>query len=180
MYKKSGKRSSVLFIAFAVFATWILHEGGHWLAGTLLGYNTTMTLNGTSARNGIRPGADLFWFDLSGPLVTYFEAAIAFFLLLRKRSANAYALLLICTYMRCLATVVSLLNLNDEARISKNLGLGAVTLPLLVCAVLIFLTRYSAKKNGYGTRTTLVTIGWIMLFSSLLVLADMKWHPKLL
>jgi hypothetical protein len=74
--------------------------------------------------------------------------------------------------MRLLATIISLLNPNDEARISQSLGFGTCTLPLLVTAFLFVLLYKTAARYGFSKKFNGSALLLIMLFSSLIVLSD--------
>lgn len=74
--------------------------------------------------------------------------------------------------MRSLAGVMNFINLNDEGRISRELGLGVFTLPIIIVAILLYLVHDIKKRKGYSCNSILVTSLIIMLYSSILILSD--------
>src|SRR5687767_6517996 len=114
----------VLIAAVAVFITWILHEGAHWAMGEALGYNMTLNLNTVSLANGAYRNNDEHIVSAAGPLFTLLQAILVYFLLQRTNRLNWYPFLFVPLYMRIMAGLLNFINLNDEGRISKALGLG--------------------------------------------------------
>jgi len=78
--------------------------------------------------------------------------------------------------MRLLAAILSFINPNDEARISKSLGLGSFTLFILICAVLFFLVARISKQEQYTKKFQWINVLLAMLFSSVIILADQFLH----
>jgi hypothetical protein len=115
----------------------------------------------------------------AGPLITIMQAIVAFALLWRGASLRWVPVLFIPVYMRALATVLNLINKNDEGRISADLGLGTWTIPVIVTAFLIVLAAVIARKRSLPTRFVVGTFLLIMLFSSMVVLADMFWKVRI-
>ncbi len=164
----------ILTIAIVVFVTWIIHEFAHWATGELLGHDTTMRLNGTHTVYGDH---ETRWhstfISAAGPIITILQGILAFLFLKRKGwNSVAYALLFMAFYMRFLAGIVSYIRPNDEARISEFLGLGTYTLPLVVSAFLFFLVYRISKKYALNWKFQLTTTLAVMVFSSLLIMAD--------
>lgn len=134
-----------LWLFVATILTFLIHESAHWLMGTALGYTMTFHLNGVAATTAMQP-AHKALVDAAGPLVTVLQGVVAFMLVMRSRQIVAYAFLYIAAFMRLLATAISLMHLNDEARLSQYLGLGTWTLPLLVTAGLVFLVWRASRS----------------------------------
>ena len=165
----------------AVPATWLLHEGCHWMTGTALGYDMHLALNAAYPVAGrFRTGWEEQLVSAAGPLVTLLQAVIVFILMRRRSRYLLYPLLFTCFYMRVLAALMSLIHPNDEARISQWMGIGTFTLPAIV-ATLLFVLVYKTRQQ-YGLRTKLVvsTTLLVMLLSSALILADQFFHIRLL
>jgi len=133
-----------LWLFLATILTFLIHESAHWLMGTALGYTMTFHLNGVAATTAMQP-AHKALVDAAGPLVTALQGVVAFMLVFRSRQIVAYAFLYVAAFMRLLATAISLVHLNDEARLSQYVGLGTWTLPLLVTAGLVFLTWRASR-----------------------------------
>lgn len=165
----------------AVLASWLVHEWAHYITGTVLGSEMTMTLNSTypSARSYPDDSyANIV--SAAGPLITLLEAVVVFMLMRSGRRPLLYPFLFVCFYMRLLATVVSFLNPNDEARISTSLGIGKFTLPVLVTAFLFYLLYKTAQRYNLSRGVQLFTLAVIMLVTSAIILSDQFFNVKLL
>lgn len=167
----------IFITGLGTLLSFLAHEFAHWTAGSFLGYTMAMDLNTTYPVNGYY---ELQWhytvISASGPLFTLLQA-VTFFYLLRKRNVpELYPLLFIPLYMRVLAGILSFFNLNDEGRISKTLGLGAFTLPVIVCMTLLLLVYSVSKRNNYSVRFNLITLLLVTIFSSAIILIN-QYHP---
>lgn len=124
------------WFALVAVATYVVHEAAHWIVGAALGYPVSYGIN------SVIPGApmtagDHMLMSAAGPAVTVVTALIAFYLVMRRDSLLAYAVLYFALFMRVIAAGVSVFNLNDEARISNMLGFGPWLLPGLVIILLL-------------------------------------------
>ncbi len=124
--------------------TYLLHEALHWIVGLALGYPVTFGLNGVSSATAMT-ASDHILFSLAGPAVTILGALAAFVWLKRAPNLTAYAILYFAFFMRLAAAVVSVFNLNDEARASQLLGWGVWTLPAIVVLGLGALTVAASR-----------------------------------
>ena len=171
----------LLWVAAAVAATWLLHEFAHWATGTLLGYPMDMTLNTAGLEEGeYRANWHQHLVSMAGPLITLLQAGGVFALLRRTPVPTLYPFLFVPFYMRLLAGVVNVVNLNDEGRVSQALGLGTYTLPILVSLVLLILVVQASRSASFKARFQLGTTLAVMLFSSIVVLADQFFSIRLL
>lgn len=132
------------WFALVAVATYLVHEAAHWIVGTALGYPVSYGIN------SVIPGApmtasDHMLMSAAGPAVTVITALIAFYFVMRRESLIAYAVLYFALFMRAIAAGVSVLNLNDEARISDMLGFGPWVLPGLVIIVLLVPTVIASR-----------------------------------
>ena len=170
-----------LVTLIAVLFTWLIHEFAHWGTGELLGNDMIMTLNTCYPTTGMYAGS---WHDsvisAAGPLITLGQAIVFYLLLKRNSSVLLFPFLLTCFYTRFLASVMNFISLNDEGRISSDLGLGVFTLPLLASGVLFYLSYDTIKGKGFKTTLIVQTVLWIMLFSSILILTDQAFKIRLL
>lgn len=167
----SVKYAAITFVAVGV--TWFLHEFAHWTAGEALGNSMVMTLNACYPKNG---QYEEVWHGtvvtLAGPLITLLQAII-FYLLLRIRASDSlFPFLFTCLYMRSLAGVMNFINLNDEGRLSSELGLGVFTLPIIIFLILLYLVYDIKMKRNYDSKMILITTFLIMVYSSILILSD--------
>ena len=159
---------------FIVTFTWILHEFAHWLTSELLGYDTTMSLNGTSPKEGENPTEwHRIYISASGPLVTLFQGFIVF-LILKLSGWNKYLYLFLFTafYMRFLAGVMNFVNPNDEGRISAYLEFGTFTIPIVVTGVLFSMIYLISRKYRLNWKFQVWTTFIVMVTSSILILSD--------
>lgn len=170
----------------AVCLTWLLHEGGHWAMGRFLGYPMAMTLNTAfPLANEVR-FEDSMWISAAGPIVTLIQAVVACVLIViwttlrRDWALHALPFLLVCCYMRLLASVVGIfLKPNDETRISLDLGWSKSTLPLLVVgflAILLGIAWQKLRPRFYFVSNCLL---WIMVTSSLIIILDNLFKPRI-
>lgn len=171
----------ILICLLAVVLSWVLHEFAHWITGVALGYDMTMTLNATYPTNRkMNSEADQQIMSAAGPLFTLLQAVVIYILMKSKQRKLLYPFLFTCLYMRLLAMGLSFINPNDEARISKYLGIGTFTLPLIVSAFLFLLVYRISKQYSFSKKFNAINVGLVMLFSSILVLADQAWHVRIL
>jgi hypothetical protein len=168
--RKVGPGFYVLLLLIAV-ATFVLHEGAHWLAGVALGHEMTVTLNSSAPVGAVPRDHDLL-IAAAGPLVTLAGGLIAFALVLTRDSLAAYGVLFFALFMRLMAAVISLINPNDEARISLALGLGLYVLPLIMVGALLVLTVVASRRLRLGWKTNLMTYLVSTLAVSAIVAAD--------
>jgi len=142
----------------AGFITFALHEGGHWLAANLLGYEPFFSLNSAGTRSVVTPAQHAI-ISAAGPAVTMVQALIALALVQMRASPAAWIFLFWAAFMRFMATVISLFHPNDEARISEWLGWGMWTLPLIVTAVLLLLLVIGSRRLSVSWKTLALT--WV-------------------
>jgi hypothetical protein len=171
----------VLVTALAVLLSWLLHELAHWVIGESIGYRMGMRLNSCFPLSGkFDSGADYQLVSAAGPVFTLLEAFLVFFLLMNKPRPLLLPFLFTCFYMRFFAFVISVLNPNDEARISQYLGIGKYTLPAAVTLLLLALVWIVVKKYRPGYKFLLANLGLVVLFSSVIIIVDMKMGIRVL
>ena len=132
--------------------TFALHEGAHWLAGITLGHDMVVSLNGSHATTSV-PALDAMLISAAGPVVTLIQGILALSLVLMRKSLTAYGFLFFAAFMRLMAAGVSLLNPNDEARISLYFGMGPWILPLAIVAVLGVMTVIGSRHLRLSWQT---------------------------
>jgi hypothetical protein len=175
---QSGKQAEVSFkyilmTLIAVGLSWLIHEFAHWATGELLGNAMSMTLNTAYPRSGnYKAENDAMIVDAAGPIITLIQALV-FYFILRKSGGNLlFPFLLVPLYMRTVAGIMNFINLNDEGRISRDLGIGPLTIPLLVFGILGYLAYTTSTFKGYNGKFIASSILLIMLLSSVLILVD--------
>lgn len=132
------------WFAVVAVATYLIHEAAHWIVGAALGYPVSYGINSVIPGAPITP-IDYMLMSAAGPAVTVVTALIAFFFVMRRESLISYAVLYFALFMRVIAAGVSVLNLNDEARISETFGYGPWLLPGLVIIVLLIPTVIASR-----------------------------------
>lgn len=174
-------RTYIAISGMAVLLTWLLHELSHWAAGEWLGYDMVMTLNsGYPVSRQYSQELHYQLISAAGPIFTLGEALLIFILMKKSRRVWLYPFLFTCFYMRLFATVISFRRPNDEARISTALGIGKFTLPILMTIALFLLLYNVSKSYGFKSKFNLINLGLVILFSSLIILADMYFKVRLL
>ena len=158
-----------------VVASFLIHEAGHWLAGTALGYEMTFALNSVVSTTPLSP-RDAMIVSAAGPIVTAIQGVVSFVLIVRRDVVGAYAVLFVAAMLRVMATVVSVSNPNDEARISLQLGLGQWTLPILVSGALIVLVVIASRTLRLGWRTNVLT--YLVCTVTLSAVVGLDWMLK--
>lgn len=146
-------------VFIAGFITFALHEGGHWLAAVLLGHEAYFGLNSAGARGAVGE-TDHMIISAVGPAVTMVQALVALWLVQARASGAAWVFLFWAAFMRFMATVISLFNPNDEARISEALGWGTWPLPVLVTVALFGLLAVGSARLKVGWKTLALT--WVV------------------
>lgn len=171
----------ILVTAVAVFLSFELHELAHYFTGELLGNKMAMTLNSGYPVNGFYLEQWHYMvISAAGPLFTITSAFIFYFLMKKYNNYYLYPWLLIPFFMRFGALILSFINPNDEARISRSLGLGMLTLPFIVSFILFFLVLKINQQYNYTKRFNLITVLWILLFYSAIILTDKYFRIQLL
>lgn len=146
-------------VFIAGFITFLLHEGGHWLAAMLLGHEAYFGLNSAGARGAVST-ADHMMISAAGPAVTAVQALVALWLVQARASASAWVFLLWAAFMRFMASIISLFSPNDEARISEWLGWGLWTLPVIVTGALVLLLAIGSRRLRVSWKTLALT--WVV------------------
>lgn len=153
-----------LFIGVTI-ATYIVHEGAHWLTGEAFGYDLWVNINSAGLMSGTyRQAWHGHLISAAGPMFTLAQGIIAFVCVRRYKNVFAFIVLFAALMMRFVAMLMSFSNPNDEARISEWLGLGTWTLHLIVVGILFALTikagRYlKFRWRDYGLAYVATSLG---------------------
>lgn len=167
--------ASTLFLVGV--ATFVVHEFFHWLTGTLLGYPMRITPNQVGPLTAMLP-VHYTVMSAAGPLVTYAQAAAGYILVRKRASLVGFALVYMAFFMRLVAMGVSVFNPNDEARISRDLGLGLWTLPALVVGTLFILVYVCSRRLGLALREQVVCYLVASAVVTVFVGADFLWFGR--
>lgn len=163
------------WLVLAVPLTFLVHEFAHWLAGEWLGYTMHMTLNGASAADGqFRSVSDEALVSAAGPLITFVQGLIAFWMVRSRAWIQAYAFLFVAWFMRFAAAAVSVVHPNDEARISQILGAGTWTVPVIVVVALLALAGSASRRMKVGWKVNLASFLICGVAVAVVVLLDAR------
>jgi len=137
---------SILFVLLPI--GFFFHEVAHYLAGIAYGEQMRMSLNSAWAVDG---GFVSEWAEqvvsAAGPLFTIGVALAGTYWALKRNSILGYALVYSSFLIRLAAFAVSVIQLNDEARISVYFGWPWFVLPFFVNLGLFALTAYTRLAN---------------------------------
>lgn len=137
----------MVLLLIAAFAHNFFHEFGHWLVGTVLGNQMSMTLNGTWPTNG---GYTQEWHSpvvgMSGPAFSILMASVALIAIEKSKTVYAFPFLFFPLFARAFALVFGGFAAQDEAGVSATLGLGRYTVAISVFSVLLGLVWLGSHK----------------------------------
>lgn len=154
MRTRTGPGFYLMLLAILV-ATFAVHEAAHWLTALALGHDAFYGLNSAGARGAIS-ARDAALIAAAGPALTLLQGLIAFAFSRGRSGLTAFAVLGSAAFMRLMAAGVSVIQPNDEARVSLFLGWPAFTLHILVAGVLVALTIVA------GVRLKLSWKAWLL------------------
>ncbi len=166
-----------VFVAMflVMFATFVVHEAAHGLAGAALGYDMEVSSNRANPVDGKATKQHAVLISAAGPAVTVLGAALV--LLSSWRMLAAFQIVLAAFLMRLLASGVSVFNPNDEMRISISLGLHPWLLPAAVNAgLLIIMLIVSAGAHPGWKSAGLSLLGAVAAIA--LVTAGERFLPE--
>lgn len=167
----------IVYCLLAVIITFLLHEFSHWITGELLGYKMGMSLNKAYPINGVfRYDWHYTLISATGPVITLLQSLIVFLFIKRTSDFYFYPFLFASFYLELLSGIMNFSNPNDLGRISRTLGWGLFTIPLLFILCHSFLLYKTSKREKYSGRFILSTFFLILLFSSVWILANQKFN----
>lgn len=172
--RKLNPNYQYVFVAgLAVFFTFLFHEFSHWATGEILGNKMGMNLNAAFPLKGYYLEE---WHSLVvtavGPLLTLAQGFFVYFVMQGNKNRFLYPFLFTPLVMRILALFMNFITPNDEGRISLSLGLGLLTVPIIICSILFYLTYKASQQNQYSAKFNVSNILLIIFFSSVLILAS--------
>ncbi len=143
----------MLTLLLAAYASFLFHEFGHWLIGTLLGYKMAMSLNATWLMSGssLKQSHSLY-FVIGGPAFTILQAMIALLIIEKYKNLFAYPFLFFPFTCRIFSWVRGWkFGTEDEVVISAMLGLKTPIVVIIVFSILLALV-------WKGSRTLKLTL----------------------
>jgi hypothetical protein len=131
----------MLILFLAAYASFVFHEFGHWLIGTLLGNEMAMSLNATWLKSdSFLKESHSLYFVIGGPAFTILQALIALLIIEKYKSLFAYPFLFFPFILRMFSWVMGRkFSTEDEAVISAMLGLNTYIVAIVVCSILLAL-----------------------------------------
>jgi hypothetical protein len=173
---KLSLKFMVLFIPVA-FISYLFHEFGHWMVGEILGNNMLYSLNNVTPKSGYYIDASHHVYVSSGgPAFTILLSLFFLWMIEKYKTIYAYTFVFFQMFCRFFALAFGGFALQDEARISAILGLGAYTVAIIVLLILFlivvrasYLLRINLQKNSYiftmSTLCNLLVIGTYRMIS---------------
>ena len=142
----------MLMLLLAAYVSYLFHEFGHWLVGTLLGNEMSMSLNGAWPTSGVylRESHSLP-VRIGGPAFTILQAFVALVIIEKYKTRLAYPFLMFPLVFRVFSLALGEFRAQDEAGISATLGLGQYTVVIVICSILLGLVwrgSRTLKLNG--------------------------------
>ncbi|WP_179018720.1 hypothetical protein [Winogradskyella forsetii] len=144
----------------AVFLTFFFHEAAHFIMGKALGYDMWFSMNAVGLNEVQNYSKE--WHGqlvaIAGPVVTILQAIVFFMIIKKTRKIKWYPFVFIAALMRLFAALISgFINPNDEARVSEWLGIGKMTLPIIVSLSLIYLVINISKSLNIKWKFNIAT-----------------------
>lgn len=162
------------WLVVAGLATYLMHEGAHWLTGVALGHEMLFGLNVVRPVGPV-PLRDATLISAAGPIFTLIQGVVAFAIFRRTGSVLAFSLLLWAAFMRLVAWGISGLSApNDEARVGIALGVGPWALHALVSIALVALAVLAMRRRGSDRWELGLSYLVLSLVSTAVVIADLK------
>jgi len=148
--KKGIFKVFLLFIPAAYF-TYLFHEYGHWIVGEILGNDMVYSLNGVWPRDGhfIKSNHSLI-VSLGGPLFTIIQSILVLLIIEKYKTIYAYPFVFFPVFTRIFTLILGGFSIQDEAKISATLEIGAYTFALIVILLLLIILLRSSHKLKIG------------------------------
>ncbi len=163
-------RLYLLLIPIA-YLSYLFHEFGHWSVGEILGNDMFYSLNFVYPKSGhyINVSHDLY-VSIGGPAFTILLALVSLFILEKFSSAYAYPVLFFQFVIRFFSLVFGGFSKQDEAGISRLMGIGTYTAAIIVLLILVLIVI----RASYKLKIDLKHIGYfftVSIMCQLLVIA---------
>ena len=161
---KINWKVALLMIPVA-FLTYLFHEFGHWIVGELLGNKMILSLNNATPLSGnYIHKTDRLYVLMGGPVFTILQAIIFLIVIEKTKSVYAYTVVFFAGFIRFFSIFFGGFNLQDEAKISVILNIGAYTVAAIVLLILLLivwrsshLLKLNLKAIGYFTVLSVIS-----------------------
>lgn len=166
-------RLYLLLIPISYFS-YLFHEFGHWSVGEILGNDMFYSLNYVYPKSGhyINESNDLY-VSIGGPAFTILLALVSLFILEKFSLVYAYPVLFFQFVIRFFSLVFGGFSKQDEAGISRLMGIGTYTAAIIVLLILVLIVI----RASYKLKIDLKHIGYFFTVSivcQLMVIATYK------
>lgn len=166
-------RLYLLLIPISYFS-YLFHEFGHWSVGEILGNDMFYSLNFVYPKSGhyINVNHDLY-VSVGGPAFTILLALVSLVILEKFSSVYAYPVLFFQFVIRFFSLVFGGFSKQDEAGISRLMGIGTYTAAIIVLLILVLIVI----RASYKLKIDLKHIGYFFTVSivcQLMVIATYK------
>jgi hypothetical protein len=166
-------RLYLLLIPISYFS-YLFHEFGHWSVGEIFGNDMFYSLNFVYPKSGhyINVSHDLY-VSIGGPAFTILLALVSLFILEKFSSVYAYPVLFFQFVIRFFSLVFGGFSQQDEAGISRLMGIGKYTAAIIVLLILVLIVI----RASYKLKIDLKHIGYFFTVSivcQLMVIATYK------
>ena len=163
-----------IFLFTASLMTVIIHEYGHFMMGTILGYNMGFDFNGSRPLVGnYANNMHYFLVIFAGISFTIIQSYLAFYLMKKLKYKRLYYLVLTPFLYRLIPYLISIiypgrLMLQDETRIANLLGINLYIIPAIILAVLLFNCwranrKYKINFKGHLKLSTISVVSFIII-----------------
>lgn len=146
-------------LTMSTVASFLIHEQGHYLMGTALGFDMWFNLN--SAGTLDEPGPTAFqqtFITMAGPAITIVQALIASLLIKHRAHLWIYAFVITAFWQRTYAFATSMaISHNDEARIAVMYELPVWSIHSVTSGILLFFAIWAARKAKAGVIANLIS-----------------------
>lgn len=140
-----------------------------------------MTLNKVYPVNGFyRKDWHYTLVSATGPAVTLLQSLCLFLLIKKTHNRNLYPFLFASFYLELLSGVMNFSKANDLGRISQTFHLGLFTLPVIIITLHFILLYKTIRNENYSLKLTGRTLLLILLFSSIWILLNNRYHVVLI
>ncbi len=169
--KKQWGKLFLLFIPVS-YASFLIHEFGHWMVGEALGNRMVYGLNLVWPKDGHYIDASQAVFVLIGGPAFTILLSILFGLIIEKyKTIYAYPVVFFQMYLRFFSLAFGGFSKQDEAAISAILNLGTYTVAAIVCILLLLIVlraSYKLKVNLKNNNYFLVmsTLGLLLVIAT--------------
>jgi hypothetical protein len=165
-------------LLLAAYASYIFHEFGHWLFGTLMGYEMVMSLNNTWLRSGsfLKESHSLY-FVIGGPAFTILQAMLALAVIEKCKGLFAYPFLLFPLVLRMLSWTLGNFSMQDEAVISTMLGLKIHIVAIVVGLILLALVWRGSRTLELNFKTNSLLFLCSVAFSLMVMATNRLFFP---